>query len=101
LVYGVCCTETANVSDAIVGIRTTTGLVDDTVQATDVDSALAIFLATVLENTSAADTDESSGDTQTRVAESAQASDRVSSRFLWEPINDDQTPNWKPINTVN
>ena len=85
----------------VVGIRTTTGLVDDTVQATDVDSALAIFLATVLENTSAADTDGSTNDSETRIIESVQASDKVSSRFLWEPINDDQTPNWKPINTVN
>jgi hypothetical protein len=82
-------------------VRTSFGVVNEAAQATDVNSALARFLASVTEFTNAADTDQSETDSDTNINESVRASDTVSSRYLWEPINDDQVPNWKPINTVN
>jgi hypothetical protein len=61
-------------------------------------SALAQFMVTITENTTALDVDGAESDNDVFSTESARASDVVSCRYLWELINDSQTADWVEIN---
>jgi hypothetical protein len=62
-------------------------------------SSLGNFAVQIAETTTAEDVDSATGRITVFVSDSATASDRVSRRLLWEPIDTGVDEDWTLINT--
>jgi hypothetical protein len=61
-------------------------------------SAQAQFFASIQELVNTQDSSNAVASFLARVVETGRASDVISCRYLWEPVDDNQTSNWQNVN---
>jgi hypothetical protein len=92
--------ETSTATDAVSSKQTFVSAVTETGTATDSTVGYVLFPASVAETATASDAISSSPIYLCRVAETATATDAILSGFLWNIIDDAQTPNWVLITST-
>jgi hypothetical protein len=99
--YFVFIDEEVDGSSAVDAAATFYAAFADTVATSDlVVVAPSIFNAPVIESSRASEVSSASAIFVSIIAEGLAITDTMFSRFLWEPIDDDQTPSWGTINNT-
>ena len=89
--------ETASASDTITTIVSYYASLDESATGSDSNAAKVNFAVSVAEGVTASDADSAAAAFIVAILESVTASDQIDGRYLWEPINDDDTPDWTDI----
>jgi len=91
--------ETATATDAVNSFQDFISAVTETGTATDAVISLQTFLTSIAESGTATDAVSSLQTFSSLIAETATATDSITGSFLWNLIDDTQTPNWTSIST--
>lgn len=91
--------ETGTATDAVSSKQTFLSLVAETGTSTDSVSSKQVFVSTVAEAGTATDAVSSNQVFVAAVTEAATATDTFVGGFLWNLIDDTQTPNWTLVST--
>lgn len=98
-VFPVNTNESAVAQDNVQSIFSIGGKVSESASAADVDTALMNFKVMINEIVTATVVNIASGMTfDSKVTELVTASDVIGGAYLWNPVDDDQTPNWQNLN---
>jgi len=91
--------ETGTATDAVSSTQTFVSAVTESGTATDTISSSQTFVTTVSEAGTATDAVSSNQGFSVAVTETATATDVIVGGFLWNPIDNTQTPNWTLVST--
>jgi len=91
--------ETGTATDAVSSTQTFVSAVSETGTSTDSISSSQTFVTTVSEAGTATDAVSSNQGFSVAVTETATATDVIVGGFLWNPIDNTQTPNWTLVST--
>ena len=91
--------ESGTATDAISSAQTFVSAVSETGTSTDSISSKQVFASTVTETGTATDAVSSNQGFAVAVTEAATATDVIVGGFLWNLIDDTQTPNWTLVST--
>jgi hypothetical protein len=92
-------TETGTATDAVSGFQGFISAVTETGTATDSTVGFITFPTSIAESGTATDAVSSLQTFSSLIAEAATATDSITGSFLWNLIDDTQTPNWTSIST--
>ena len=93
-------TESLSATDTQVSLANTVANIIETMVASDSEAGVLTAIANLTEVVIASESTNAAAIYQTLVLEQLLAVDSQTSRFLWELIDDIQSPNWTTINTL-
>ena len=95
--FGSVVLEAASLADTAAALITFLANTAETATALDAALARINFLVTAAESVAALDAAQTNTVFRATVSETVFALDATSFRYLWEPINDDQSPGWTDV----